>query len=86
LLFINRGEIVLDCAMDELADRYRQVLVKPDQVANAQALNPLVSRDLLGKKNMIFEDVAIENLEPLGELHVPSVSDLFVAKLQRGES
>lgn len=25
LLFINKGEIVLDCAMDELSDRYRQI-------------------------------------------------------------
>lgn len=86
LLFINRGEIVLDCAMDELSDRYRQVLVSPDQVANAEALRPLISQELLGKKSMIFEDVPQETLESLGELHVPSVSDLFIAKLQRGDA
>ncbi len=85
LLFINRGEIVLDCPMDELSERYRQVLVNPENVEKAAALNPLIAKDLLGKKSMIFEDVPTETLETLGELHVPSVSDLFVAKLQRGD-
>lgn len=86
LLFINRGEIVLDCAMDDLSERYRQVLVGPEHIAAAEALGPLITRDMLGKKAMIFEDVALAELEPLGELHVPSVSDLFVAKLKRGEA
>ena len=85
LLFINKGEIVLDCAMDDLSQRFRQVLVSPENVPQADALGPLLSRDLLGKKSMIFEDVPMETLEALGELHVPSVSDLFVAKMQRGE-
>lgn len=85
LLFINRGEIVLDCAMDDLSERYHQVLVPPEHVSEAEAIGPLLSRDLLGKKNMIFEDVPLQTLEALGEIHVPSVSDLFVAKMQRGE-
>lgn len=85
LLFINKGEIVLDCAMDELSERYGQVLVSPENLAKAEALGPLLTREMLGKKSMIFEDVALETLETLGELHVPSVSDLFIAKLQRGD-
>ena len=85
LLFINRGEIVLDCAMDDISERYHQVLVPPEHVSEAEAIGPLLSRDLLGKKNMIFEDVPLQTLEALGEIHVPSVSDLFVAKMQRGE-
>lgn len=85
LLFINRGEIVLDCAMDDLSERFTQVLVNPESFAAAEALAPLTSKDLLGKKMMIFEDVSKAQLANLGELHVPSVSDLFVAKLHRDE-
>tara|TARA_R110002072_G_scaffold31735_5_gene97535 strand:- start:17735 stop:18592 length:858 start_codon:yes stop_codon:yes gene_type:complete len=86
LLFINRGEIVLDCSMDDLSEQYRQVLVSPEHVAEALALGPLVSKDMLGKKSMIFEHADAEVLQRLGELHVPSVTDLFVAKMQRGGS
>jgi len=86
LLFINRGEIVLDSSMDDLADQYRQVLVNPEHVEKALSLGPLISRDLLGKKNMIFENADVEVLKHLGELHVPSVTDLFVAKMQRGDA
>ncbi len=83
LLFINDGRIVLDCAMDQLHDIYTEVLVAPEQTATAQALVPIHSRDILGKKAMIFENVPRQQLAELGEIHSPSVADLFVAKMQR---
>jgi ABC-2 type transport system ATP-binding protein len=83
LLFINGGRIVLDCAMDELDEIYSEVLVPPNNLQRANALAPIHSRDILGQKAMIFENVPREELESLGELHVPSVADLFVAKMHR---
>jgi ABC-2 type transport system ATP-binding protein len=83
LLFINHGEIVLDSAMDDLAERYVEVLVDPHKLDAANALGPLRSRDVIGKKSLMFENVPRSQLEGLGELHVPSVADLFVAKLER---
>ncbi len=83
LLFINQGQIVLDCAMDELDQVYTEVLVGPDQLTAASALGPVHSRDMLGQKAMIFENVPRGELAELGELHTPSVADLFVAKMQR---
>lgn len=83
LLFINDGRIVLDCAMDELHEVYTDVLVSPDNWSAARALAPIHSRDMLGKKAMIFENVSREQLAALGELHTPSVADLFVAKMHR---
>ena len=83
LLFINSGRIVLDCAMDELNEIYSEVLVPPNNLQRANALAPIHSRDILGQKAMIFENVPREELENLGELHVPSVADLFVAKMHR---
>lgn len=82
LLFINNGQIVLDCAMDELSEIYSEVLVAPDHWQKAEALGPIHHRELLGQKAMIFENIPQQELEPLGELHVPSVADLFVAKMQ----
>lgn len=82
LLFINGGRIVLDCAMDEISEIYAEVLVAPDQWKEADALDPIHSREMLGQKAMIFENIPSGELEKLGELHVPSVADLFVAKMQ----
>jgi len=83
LLFINKGKIVLDAAMDDLSEQYVDVLVKPEHVEQALVLGPIYTRDMLGKKNMIFERVDRTQLEGFGEINVPSVADLFVAKMQR---
>ncbi len=82
LLFINKGKIVLDALMADLSDMYTEVLVDPDMLAQADALGPIHIRELLGKKSYTFESVAKDQLEPLGELHTPTVADLFVAKLK----
>ena len=81
LLFINGGRIVLDCPMDEIDEIYSEVLVPPNNLQQANALSPIHSRDILGQKAMIFENVPREELKNLGELHAPSVADLFVAKM-----
>ena len=83
LLFIDQGNIVLDSPMDNLADSFCEVIVKPELTDKARGLNPIHIRESLGQKSMIFENVDRGYLAPLGELQVPSVADLFVAKLQR---
>ena len=83
LLFINGGRIVRDCPMDEIDEIYSEVLVPPNKLQQANALSPIHSRDILGQKAMIFENVPREELTNLGELHAPSVADLFVAKMHR---
>ena len=82
LLFISKGKIALDALMADLADVYHEVLVAPDKLAQADALGPIYVRELLGKKSYTFESVPREKLEVFGELHTPSVADLFVAKLK----
>ena len=84
LLFIDKGKIVLDCAMEEIASTYREVLVPRDNWTRAEALAPIYSRDLLGKKAMIFEQVALPQLASLGDISIPSIADLFVAKMHTG--
>ena len=85
LLFIDKGRIVLDSAMEDLPQRYAEVLVNPTELAAAKALGPIHVRELLGRQCMIFEGHEPASLASLGEVHVPSVADLFVAKLQRGK-
>ena len=82
VLFIDRGRIVLDSAMDELQAKYAQVSVRPEHLAAARTHKPLSERQGLGRTHMLFRDVARAELERLGEVAVPSVADLFVAVIE----
>lgn len=82
LIFINKGKIALNAQMSDLADIYTEVMVAADKLQQADAMNPIYIRELLGKKSYTFEGVDRAHLEVLGELTTPSVADLFVAKMK----
>ena len=82
LMFINHGRVVLDASMDDIAKRYAELLAPAANVEAARALRPLSEREVFGKKLFLFEGVAREQLRSLGEVHTPSVADLFVAKMK----
>src|SRR5476649_1138911 len=48
LMFINRGRIVLGCSMEEFESRYAEVMVPPERLAAARALQPMHERQLFG--------------------------------------
>ena len=79
LAFIDHGRIVLNGSMEDLAARYVEVMVSPDQVAAARAFKPLTERHVFGRSIMLFDHLSREQLAPLGEVHTPSIVDLFVA-------
>jgi len=81
VIFIDRGRIVLDCSLEDIATRYAAVAVADDKVAAARAERPFFERRTLGKTVLYFERPDVQQLANLGELLTPSVSDLFVAKL-----
>ena len=85
LIFIKDGEIVLDASMDEVADKYVEVMVGREDADAARALGPVIERDVFGRKVFLFEGADREKLSELGELHSPSVADLFVAKMKEGK-
>jgi ABC-2 type transport system ATP-binding protein len=82
VIFINRGQVVLDAAVDTLADRYMQLTVTSENAGRARQLGPFYEREVFGRVAMFFEGRTAEELSALGELRNPSVSDLFVAKMQ----
>jgi len=84
VLFIDRGRIVLDSSLEAIAGRFAAITVNNDQLPAARALNPFHERRALGKTVLYFENVAGAALAALGEVHTPTVADLFVAKLSRG--
>jgi ABC-2 type transport system ATP-binding protein len=82
LIFIDKGKIVLDEEMTQLGQKYTEVLVDPDKLAQADAMSPIHIRQLLGQHSYTYEDIPRDSLQPLGELQTPSVADLFVAKMK----
>ncbi len=81
VLFIDKGRIVLDSSLEDIATRYAAVAVASDAADAARAMQPFYERRMLGKTVMYFEHPDLQRLAGLGEVHTPSVSDLFVAKL-----
>src|ERR1700677_1458118 len=81
VIFIDRGRIVLDCSVEDIAARYAAVAVADDKVSAARAERPFYERPMLGKKVLYFEQPDFDKLAAFGEVVTPTVADLFVAKV-----
>ncbi|MGY6554730.1 MAG: ABC transporter ATP-binding protein [Wenzhouxiangella sp.] len=79
LIFIKEGKLILNSSMDDIQERYTELMVKPDQVNAARALEPIHERVLFGRHIFLYDQPDIDRLQTLGELHRPSIADLFVA-------
>jgi ABC-2 type transport system ATP-binding protein len=82
LMFIRDGKIVLNTDMDAMAERFAEVMVSADMAATARQLKPLDERQVFGKSIFLFDGVDQAQLQALGEIRRPSVSDLFVATMK----
>ena len=89
VLFIRDGSIVLSAPMEDVAERYTEVLVGADALERARALGPIDERALpFGKTVLLFDGslpdgapsgVTRAQLSALGETRNPGLADLFVA-------
>jgi ABC-2 type transport system ATP-binding protein len=87
LMFIRDGKIVLAASMEEIGERYVEVMVSHDKISAANALAPIDRRNVFGKAVMLFDSAAPgsasrQQLAALGETRNPSVADLFVATMK----
>jgi ABC-2 type transport system ATP-binding protein len=82
IMFINDGKILLDSTMDDLGEKYLELMTSGESAQKARGLRPLAESEIFGKSVMLFEGVSREHLEGLGEIRIPSVADLFVAKIK----
>ena len=88
LMFIDRGRVVFSRSMEDVESQYREVLVHPDTLAAARALNPIHERQGVGRSILLFEGLERQQLAALGDVRTPSVADLFVAIMssRRGQA
>jgi ABC-2 type transport system ATP-binding protein len=93
VMFINRGRIVLNCAMEDFESRYLELMVNPEHVPAARALKPIHEHQVLGRSILLFDlttdlkaDQSLDRVDrrqfaALGDVRTPSIADLFVAVL-----
>jgi ABC-2 type transport system ATP-binding protein len=82
LIFIQDGKIALNTSMEDVEQRYTEVMVRPENAAAARELKPLYERELFGRHIFLYDSVDRQQLSSLGEIHTPSVADLFVATMK----
>ncbi len=86
LMFIRDGRITLSATMDEIGERFTEVMVPADKVEAARAMKPIDERQVFGKSVMLFDSsvngVTREKIEALGETRSPGIADLFVATMK----
>ncbi len=84
IMFIRDGDLILHMQMETVSGKFAQVLVTPDKLAEATALGPIYSETRFGQTAMVFDGVDRERLAAFGAVSTPTLSDLFVALMQRG--
>lgn len=86
LMFIKDGQLVLSATMDEVGERFVELMVGPDSADEARELGPIHERKVFGRNVFLFDGIDRNRLEGLGETHRPTVADLFVAVMQGNNS
>jgi ABC-2 type transport system ATP-binding protein len=83
VMFIRDGKVVLSAPMEDVGQRYVEVLVNADRTDEARALKPIDERSLpFGKTVMLFDGIEQSRLTALGETRTPGLADLFVATMK----
>jgi len=82
LMFIRDGKIVLDANMEQVGERYTEVMVNQDVAGTVRDMKPLDERQVFGKSIFLFDGVEKAKLREYGEIRQPSVADLFVATMK----
>ena len=82
LMFIREGKIVLSATMDEVGERFVEVMVLAEKIEAAKALKPIDERLVFGKSILLFDGVPRTQLANLGETRNVGIADLFVATMK----
>ncbi|MEO0437641.1 MAG: ABC transporter ATP-binding protein [Pseudomonadota bacterium] len=82
VIFMHRGKVILFDSLNDLEERFIEVHALGDAAEKAEALPYIGRRNVLGGKAYILEGMSPSEVRGLGEVRTPTVSDLFVAKVE----
>ncbi len=83
IMFIRDGSLVLHMPMEEVPARFIQLVAQPDKAEAARALKPVFAETRFGQTVMVFDGADRAQIEALGTVSTPTLSDLFVALMSR---
>lgn len=84
IMFIRDGSLILHMPMDKVSEKFTQLIAEDEAMqAEARRLDPVYEETRFGQTVMIFDGVERERLARLGKVSAPTMSDLFVALMQR---
>lgn len=84
IMFIRDGSLILHMQMETVSEKFSQLVVNgPEDLESARALQPVYEETRFGQTVFIYDGVERTALEPLGRVSTPTMSDLFVALMQR---
>ena len=81
VLFMNRGKLLLHKSMADIAVEFVELHTSGECAVKAAGIPCVGRRSIAGGTAFIYQGIQRDVLAPLGELHTPSVADLFVAKV-----
>ena len=70
--------------MEDLAERFCQVLVDEEDADKARGFGPISEQKAFGKINFIYNGVDRKKLKELGDVKMVGLADLFVAIMTGG--
>ena len=82
VMFIHHGRILFDMAISDIAGRFLRVTVGADKLEHARRHRPIYSRMAGERHILIFENQTEQVLQDFGDVDVPGLADLFVAKVK----
>jgi len=82
LMFINEGKLILNASMEDIADRFVEVSVSPENLQQALDLKPIYKQDGFGQTTLLYEGVSQDRLAQVGTIGTPNIANLFVAKVK----
>ena len=83
IMFMRDGRLILDAPMPEVGNRFTQLVPRPDSLEAARALGPVYGETRFGQTVLVFDGVPRSDLEPFGTVGTPTLSDLFLALMER---
>ena len=83
VVFLNKGRAVMNESIESINKRFLELRPHKDYLEKAKALKPLYTRTELSRPVYLYENTEISKLLEFGEVHPPSVADLFLAIMKK---
>lgn len=82
IMILHKGKLLQKDSVDNLMSVYASVFSSPAQEPALRALAPLLEQKFLGKTKFLFKGIPHAQLQLLGEVVRPSISDIFLSTVK----